>query len=101
MKTYYDPISDTIHGAEPGTYAYAHEERHRQQYKKGKAALLDQLYVICYYASFICAVGGFIAGGPWGAVKGIGLAFVPHVISQLYLEGDAYIVGFLQWRKKK
>lgn len=97
---YYDPVSDSIHGCEPGSYAWYHEDRHRQQYKRGKADLLDQLYVICYYASFLCAVGGFVVGGPWGSVKGIGLAFLPHVISQLYLEADAYLVGFIQWRRK-
>lgn len=101
MKAYYDPISDSIHGCEPGSYAYAHEERHREQYKKGNAAKLDQLYVICYYASFICAVGGFLANGWPGMAEGIGLAFLPHVISQLYLEGDAYIMGYLKWRKQK
>lgn len=100
MKAYYDPVTDTIHGCKPGSYAYAHEERHREQYKKGKAELLDKLYVISYYASFVCAVGGFIVKGPWGMVEGIGLAFLPHVISQLYLEADAYIVGLIRWWKQ-
>jgi nicotinamide riboside transporter PnuC len=101
MKKYYDPGLDTIYGCEPGTYSWHHENRHRQQYKKGKAELLDQLYVICYYASFLCALGGWIVGGPWGMIKGIGLAFLPHVISQLYLETDAYLVGWWQWRKER
>lgn len=101
MKAYYDPVTDTIHGCEPGTYAHFHELRHRDQYKRGKAALLDQLYVICYYASFLTSIGGWIVGGPWGMIKGIGLAFLPHVISMAYLEADAYIMGWIAWRKSR
>lgn len=102
MKAYYDPLTDTIHGCREGSYAWFHEARHREQYKRGKAELLDQLYVICYYASFLCAIGGWVfGGGPWGMVKGIGLAFLPHVLSQAYLEADAYLVGWWHWRSAK
>lgn len=99
MMAHYDPRTDTIHGCEPGTYAYHHEMRHREQYKNGNAETLDKLYVICYYASFLCAVGGWIVAGPWGMVQGIGLSFLPHVLSMAYLEADAYLFGWINWRR--
>lgn len=101
MSAYYDPVSDRIHGCEPGSYAWEHERRHREQYLRGKAELLDQLHVLCYYVSFLCAIGGWIVAGPWGMIQGIGFAFLPHVLSLAYLEGDAYLVGFVRWRRKR
>lgn len=102
MKSaYYDPKTDTIHNAEPGSYKWYHEDRHRHQYKKGKAEMLDSLYVICYYTSFIAAAGGFIVNGPWGMIEGIGFSFLPHVISMAYLEADAYIYGYINYQKSK
>ena len=95
--THYDPNTDIIHGAEPGTWAYMHEERHREQYERGVAQKADRLHMWLYYAAFIAGPVGAWTLGVFGWFVGVGMAMTPHILSLAYLELDAYIVGTWRW----
>lgn len=96
----YDPDTDTIHDAEPGTWSHEHELRHREQYAHGWARRADQLHIWLYYAAFIAGPVGAWHLGPYGWVVGVGLAMTPHVLALALLEADAYLVGSWRWLRR-
>lgn len=98
--THYDPNTDTIHGAESGTWAYLHEERHREQYARGMAQRADQMHMWLYYAAFIAGPVGAWKLGEYGWFIGVGIAMTPHIMALAYLEADAYLVGTWRWMRR-
>lgn len=92
----YEPDTDTICGAEPRSWAYYHEIRHREQYKHGWARRADKLHIWMYYAAFIGGPAGAWNLGVYGWFVGIGIAMTPHILALALLEADAYVVG--TWR---
>lgn len=101
MATYYDPKTDEIHGAVPGSWAFCHEYRHREQYKGRWAHRADMLHVWLYYAAFIAGPVGAWWLGVYGWFVGVGLAMTPHIFSLMLLEADAYVVGTWRWYNGK
>lgn len=99
LMSYYDPATDKILNCEKGSYAYAHEERHRAQYKSGIAEKIDKLSVWCYYVAFVTGPLGLLFGGFTGMLLGVGAAMTPHVAGVLLLEVDAYVIGYLNYRR--
>ncbi len=97
MVVYYDPVSDRIVGAVPGSWAYAHEERHREQYRRGWAQRVDMLHMRLYYAAFVAGPVGWWVGGWRGWFLGVGVAMTPHIVGVGLLELDAYVVGSWEW----
>ena len=94
---YYNPRTDKIMGCKRGSYAWEHENRHRDQYKKGIAHLVDNLHLVWYNIAFLTGSGGFVFDRWHGLFIGIGLAMFPHILGLAYLEGDAYLVGLYRW----
>lgn len=101
LTAYYDPLTDNIVGAVRGSYAWFHEQRHREQYERGVAQKADQLHVWLYYAAFLAGPVGAWFLGLWGWFVGVGMAFTPHVFALAFLELDAYVVGSYRWFIKK
>jgi hypothetical protein len=99
LMSYYDPQRDEILNCKPGSYAYAHEERHRWQYKIGLATKLDKLGVWCYYIACFAGALGMAYGGSIGLFLGIGIAMFPNILGDIGLELDAYIVGYINHRR--
>lgn len=100
LMSYYDPVEDKIHNCEPGSYAYAHEERHREQYRSGIATRLDKMSVWCYYCAIFAGFFGLVATGITGMIFGIGLCMFPMIVGNFGLEVDAYIVGFINYKMR-
>lgn len=98
---YYDPTTDSIVGADHGSYAYFHESRHREQYQRGVAEKVDSVNVICYYAAFISGPVGWYHLGVWGWFIGIGMAMTGPILGLAALELDAYIIGTWRWLRSR
>lgn len=96
---YYDPKTGEIIGCIPGSYTYAHELRHKWQHEKGILERVDRLHVFCYYLSFVMGAVGFIFLHWLGFFFGIGIAMSPYILASFLLELDAYIMGYLNWRR--
>jgi Flp pilus assembly protein TadB len=98
---HYDPVTDEIADAAPGSFAWEHEQRHREQYRPGVLDSLARLHIACYYAAIIAAVAlGAILGLSY-ALMGVGLGMLPHVAVLAYMEADAYLVGAWRWLRKR
>ena len=93
MFTWYDPNTDTINNAEPGTLAYFHEEGHRVQHKSG---LLTTFQMWSWY---------LMIGAIWFlAFNQINYAQFFIIISVFlitYLEVDAWIYAVKRFRENK
>lgn len=100
MIATYNPTTDKIEGCEKGTYTYEHELRHREQYKNGSAIFTDRLHIVLYYLAFLNMPFGYMIAGWTGVFLSVGVFMLPHILSLLYLELDASIVGFVRWRKR-
>lgn len=109
MKAYYDPRLDAIVGAERGSYAWEHEQRHREQYHSGIAQKVDVLQVWGYYCGmsplllsvFFIPWLGFSKALLLACLATIGLAYLPFTLGMVYLEADAYLVGWIRWRRHR
>lgn len=101
MIPHYKPETDTIEGCLPGSYSYAHEERHREQYQNGSAVFVDRLHIVLYYLTFFNLPFGYLLSGWTGVFLVVGVFMLPHVLSLFYLELDASLVGFVRWKKQK
>lgn len=99
LMSYYDPQSDQILNCKPGSYAYAHEERHRAQYKAGIADKIDRMGVWCYYVAAFAGFIGLVFSGWIGMLIGIGLGQFPYICGLVLLEVDAYVVGYINHRR--
>lgn len=109
-NSYYDPKTDTIENAMPGTYAWEHEQRHREQYQKGIAQKVDKLQVFGYYCGMTVMLFGwihhFISGTGWvvlgiGLLATIGLGYLPFTLGMVYLEADAHLMGWQRYRRNR
>lgn len=83
FKTFYDPVTDTIHGTEEGTLSWYHEDRHRQQYKKGTAPLFVMWSDCALLATVWLMVFDMI---PFAKI-----CIVITMLLRLWLEIDAWI----------
>jgi hypothetical protein len=96
---HYDPVTDTIRDCEEGTFTYYHELRHREQYVSGLADKFDIMHIYLYYAAIIAGGVGLVFFDAFTMVFLIGVCMFPHVLACLYLEIDANIVGYYNYRK--
>lgn len=101
LKAYYDPVTDTIRNATPFTYAWFHERRHQEQYKKNSWLKTFDLWssIIAYALSggmlIVCLIH-------WRLdlyFYFTGLVYTPIVLLGLFLEIDAFIFGTISWMK--
>lgn len=99
---HYDPSTDTIHGADPGTWAYYHEARHQWQFKKypNLQELTAKVHIRSYYASIIASSILMLFYGWRGIIVGVGFGMLTHVLFILLMELDAYIMGTYQWLRR-
>lgn len=96
---YYDPRTDKIVGATPGSYAYAHELRHRWQFKQFPKLEenVTKVHITSYYASIIASIALALLYGGKGVILGVGFGMLPHVLFTAIIELDAYAVGTAAW----
>lgn len=99
--SYYDPIKDEIVGCKEDSYSYYHERRHQWQYKKGIADKIDIMHIYLYYLAIFSILPSLFFGGLFLMVVIIGILMTPYIIALLLLELDAYIIGYIDYRKVK
>lgn len=108
MEPYYDPATDRIIGTRPGTWAYAHEARHRWQFKR--FPWLEEAITKVHLRSLTAAgiagpISAVVLGihGLWlpGLLIGVGAGMMPHVLLTLLIEADAYIMGTRSWLQSR
>lgn len=99
MATYYDPKTDRIVGARRGTWAYAHELRHRWQFKRFPRLedTITRVHLYCYHGSIIAGIVLGVLFGLAGVIAGVGMGMMAHVALNAALELDAYLVGTYYW----
>lgn len=103
MEPYYDPRTDRIMGCKPGTWQYAHEERHRWQFKKFPRLeeSITKVHIRGYYGSIMASIILFLFIGWLGIIVGVGMGMLPHVTLTAIMEADAYIMGTINHLKRK
>lgn len=97
----YDPNTDEITGDHTLFLKY-HEERHREQYRRGWGKIVDEYHLIITYLliAYALAIPFLNKYYDLWVLMSIGFAtYLTDTIGFLWLEIDANIVGFIQARK--
>lgn len=103
MEAYYDPSTDKIVGAVPGTWSYYHEEVHRRQYHRweGLDLILTKVHIRGYYAAIFSSILLTIVVGPVGIIYGVGMGMLPHVMIIALMEAEAYTMGTINYLRRR
>ena len=101
LGAYYDPVTDTIHGATPYSYTWYHENRHRKQAKRVQSikAISTWSYIIGYSLSGGLLLANTLNGfARWDFIFTLsGIAWLPVTLLNTVLEIDAFIFGTWDW----
>ena len=97
---YYDSKTDTMHNCKKYSYDWFHEDRHRKQYKIKWINKLDAYsHIFGYYASFAMIFALLLDGSVRLVPTAIGVCMLPYIMLMFCIEVDAYIVGYLNFKR--
>ena len=90
ISAYYDPDSDEIVNAKPGSFVYLHEEGHRNQrdWLKKWAIWEQNLFFLTI---------GFLVIHEWTLAQ---IFFFSLCVYWIYIEVDAYVYAFRRAKKR-
>jgi len=91
FTAHYDPETNTIHNCKKGSFAYFHEQRHKQQMEN---KIVYWIHYASHLFSFVFASFFITIGFFWGFFKAglmlAGISIIPYITITAFLEMDAW-----------
>lgn len=103
INAYYEPSTDTVHTGELYSYAWYHEMVHASQQKNSFIRFMTNTYPsLAYHIGFLLFIFLFLSGQDITIFYSLlGVVYAPLVVVFGCCEVDAYIRGWIHYKKKK